>query len=156
MSVRARRAASSRPASPVPEIEAMITGCWLMFRALTCGLTPCGRPTVARFCSIAARVSLTSVPYENWATTSEIELAEVDWRLPQPLDAGDGPLDGLGDLLGHVGGTGPGIRRDDRDDRELDIREELLLEAAPGVDTADEHGDREEQRDASPADGELG
>ena len=72
MSVRARRAASSRPASPVPEIEAMITGCWLMFRALTCGLTPCGRPTVARFCSIAARVSLTSVPYENWATTSEI------------------------------------------------------------------------------------
>ena len=62
MSVRAIRAAVSRPASPCPEIEAMTTGVELMFRAVTWGVTPWGRPTDARFCSIAARVSLTFVP----------------------------------------------------------------------------------------------
>ncbi len=59
----------------------MITGDWLMFRAVTCGLTPWGSPTPARLLSIAARVSFTFVPNENWATTTAIELADVDCTL---------------------------------------------------------------------------
>ena len=59
----------------------MITGEALMLRAVTCGSTVCGRPAFWRFCSIVARVSLTSVPNANWATTRESELADVDWRL---------------------------------------------------------------------------
>jgi hypothetical protein len=63
----------------VPEIEAMMTGEALMSSELTCGVTFCGSFSAATFWAIAAFVSLTFVPYENWATTRAIELAEVDW-----------------------------------------------------------------------------
>ena len=42
----------------------------------------------------------------------------------------------------------PGIRRDDRDDRERDVGQELLLEVSPGEDAGDEEGDGEQERDA--------
>jgi hypothetical protein len=50
----------------------------------------------------------------------------------------------------------PGIRRDDGHDRERDVRQQLLLEAAPGEDARDEQGGGEEERDAPLRDGELG
>ena len=50
----------------------------------------------------------------------------------------------------------PGIRRDDRDDRERDVRQQLLLEVSPGEDAGDEEGDGEQERDAPLRDGELG
>ena len=62
ISVCAMRAASARPSWDVAAIEAMITGEALMLSALTCGLTPLGRPAAWMFCSIWARTSLTSVP----------------------------------------------------------------------------------------------
>ena len=49
-----------------------------MFSAETSGLTEAGSPALAMFSSIVACVSLTSVPNENCATSSAIELAEVD------------------------------------------------------------------------------
>ncbi len=73
------RAASASPSSVVAAIDAMITGEALMLSALTWGLTVLGRPASCRFCSIAARISFTSDPNENWATTRASELAEVDW-----------------------------------------------------------------------------
>ena len=56
----------------------MMTGEALMLSALTVGSTVCGRPAAWRLASIAARVSLTSVPKANWATTSDSEFADVD------------------------------------------------------------------------------
>ena len=71
-------AARSRVLELVAAIDAMMTGEALMLRALTVGSTPCGRPSARMFSSIVARVSLTFVPNSNWATTSAIELADVD------------------------------------------------------------------------------
>ena len=81
--------------------------------------------------------------------------ADVDWSSSRPRHAGDGPLDRLGHLLGDVGGAGARVRRDDRHDRERDVRQELLLEAAPGEDAGDEEAGREQERHAALADGEL-
>ena len=64
----------------VAAIDAMITGDALMLSAATVGLTDGGRFAASMLCSISARVSLTSVPNENCAMTSAIELADVDWR----------------------------------------------------------------------------
>ncbi len=81
ISVWAMRAASDRPSSEVAAIDAMITGELLMLRASTCGWTVAGRRAAWTACSIWVRVSLTSVPNENWAMTSESEFAEVDWTV---------------------------------------------------------------------------
>ena len=97
---------------------------------------------------------VTSVPNENWVTTSEIELDDVDWIVSS---RGTPPMAfsiGLGHLLGDVGRAGARERRDDRDDRELDVRQELLLEAAPGRRSGDEQGRGEQERDAPLADGD--
>ena len=79
MSSCATRAASASPSWEVAASDAMMTGDELMLSAVTCGVTVDGRPAVWRFCSIAARISLTSEPNANWATTSDNELADVDW-----------------------------------------------------------------------------
>ena len=47
----------------------------------------------------------------------------------QPRHARDRALDRLGDLLGDVARAGARVRRDDGDDREVDVRQELLLES---------------------------
>ena len=106
--------------------------------------------------SIAAVVSLTSVPNENWATTSAIEFDDVDWTVSRRGTPAMARSIGLGDLLGDVRRAGARVRRDDGDDREVDVGQELLLEAAPGRDAGDEQGGREQERDAALADGELG
>ena len=72
-------AAAASPSSVVAASEAMMTGEELMLSALTVGSTVFGSPAFCRFCSICARISLTSEPNENCAMTSESELAEVDW-----------------------------------------------------------------------------
>ena len=79
MSSLATWAASSSPSSVVAAIEAMITGAELMLSAVTDGSTVLGSPAFWRFCSIVARISLTSEPNWNWATTSDSEFADVDW-----------------------------------------------------------------------------
>ncbi len=81
ISVRAILAASASPSALVAAIDATTTGDELMLNADTWGVTLAGRPARARFSWIDATVSLTSVPKLNWATTSAIELADVDWRL---------------------------------------------------------------------------
>ena len=78
--------------------------------------------------------SSTSVPNENWATTRRDRVRGGRLERLEARHAGDGALDRLGDLLGDVLGAGARVRGDDRDDRELDVRQELLLEAAPGRD----------------------
>ena len=80
ISVWVIRAASLRPSGVVAAIDAMMTGDWLMLSAATVGSTDGGRFAAWMFCSMSARVSLISVPNENCATTSAIELADVDWR----------------------------------------------------------------------------
>ena len=80
ISVRAMSAAASRPSSFVAAIDAITTGDALMFRADTSGSTLSGKPALAMLSSMAACVSFTSVPNENWATTSATEFAEVDCR----------------------------------------------------------------------------
>ncbi len=74
----AMAAASARPSAFFAAMDAMITGVALMLRALTCGSTVCGSPAFCRFCSIVARISFTSEPNANCATTSPRELADVD------------------------------------------------------------------------------
>ena len=73
-------AAAERPFSVVAAMDAMMTGEALMFRAVTWGVTEAGRPAFCRFCSMAARISFTSEPNENCATTRASELADVDCR----------------------------------------------------------------------------
>ena len=73
-------AALFSPSSDVAAMDAMITGDELMLRAVTCGLTVCGSPAFCRFCSMVARISFTSDPNENCATTSDSEFADVDCR----------------------------------------------------------------------------
>ena len=80
ISVWVIRAASLRPSGVVAAMDAMITGDALMLSAATVGSTDGGRFAAWMLCSISARVSLTSVPNENCAMTSAIELADVDWR----------------------------------------------------------------------------
>ncbi len=80
ISVRAISATTSRPPSVVEAIDEMTTGVALMLSAEMVGSTVSGRPALAIPSSIAAVASLTLVPYSNWATTSEIEFDEVDWR----------------------------------------------------------------------------
>ncbi len=72
----------------------------------------------------------------------------------EPRDAADGVLDRLGHLLGDVGRPGARERRDDRDDREVDVRQQFLLEAAPGRQAGEEQGAGEEERDAPLAEGD--
>ena len=79
ISVRAISATRSRPSWDVAAIDALMTGAWLMFSAWTVVSTEAGSPAVRRFASMAATVSLTSLPNSNWATTSATEFAEVDW-----------------------------------------------------------------------------
>ena len=74
-------AAAARPPSDVAAMDAMMTGEALMLSAVTCGVTVWGRPAFWRFASIAARISLTSEPNANCATTRARELADVDCRL---------------------------------------------------------------------------
>ena len=59
--------------------RAMITGEALMLSAETLRLDVAGRPALREVSSMVVGVALTSVPNENWATTSATELAEVDW-----------------------------------------------------------------------------
>ena len=76
-------ATSSRPSSLVAAIDAMIDRRGVdVERRRPCGSTFAGQAGLAR-CSprSSALVSLTSVPNENWATTSAIEFAEVDWSV---------------------------------------------------------------------------
>ena len=49
-----------------------------MLSALTCGSTEAGRFRLSMFCWIAACVSLTLVPNENWATIRAMEFALVE------------------------------------------------------------------------------
>ena len=79
ISVRAIVATSSRPSGFVAAIDEMTTGEALMFRAWTVGVTEAGSCAFARASSIAVVVAPTSVPNENWVTTSEIEFDDVDW-----------------------------------------------------------------------------
>ncbi len=67
------------PSADVAAMDAMITGDELMFSAVTCGDTAAGSPALCRFCSMAARISLTSDPNENCAMTRDSEFADVDW-----------------------------------------------------------------------------
>ena len=126
-----------------------------MLSAWTVGVADAGRLALAMRVCDRGRASPTSVPNENWVTTSEIEFDEVDWMSSSRGTPLIGALDRLGHLLGHVGRTGPRVRRDDRDDREVDVRQELLLEAAPGRDPGDEEGSREQERDAPLAQGKA-
>ena len=132
----------------------MTTGEALMLRAWTVGVAVAGRFALAMASSIAAVVALTSVPNENWATTSEIELDDVDWmvtRRGMPLMAFS---IGLRHLFGDVGRPGTRERRHDRDDREIDVGQKLLLQAAPRRETGDEQGAGEQERDAPLAEGD--
>ena len=149
------RATSSSPPLPVAAIDAMTTGEALMLRAWTVGVADGRQVRLGDGSWIAAVVSLTSVPNENWATTSEIEFDDVDCMTSSRGTPADGVLDRLGDLLGHVGRAGARVRRDDGDDREVDVRQELLLEAAPGRDAGDEQGAGEQERHAPLAEGEA-
>ena len=106
--------------------------------------------------SIAASASLTSVPNSNWATTSAIEFADVDWTVSSR---------GTPEMARSIGSAtcsatscdpAPGYGAIDGDDRELDVRQELLLEAAPRRDAGDEQRAGQQQRDAPLADGQLG
>jgi hypothetical protein len=75
-----------------------------------------------------------------------------------PLEArhaGDRALHGLRHLLGDVRGARAGQGHDHGDDRELDVGQELLLEAAPGADAGDEQGTGEQEGDAPLGKGEL-
>ena len=156
MSSWATRAASVSPSSVVAAIDAMITGDELMLSAVTCGLTVAGSPAFWRFCSIAARISLTSEPNENWAID---ERERVGGRGLEGLEAGharDRRSIGFVTWSATSAAPAPGERRDDGDDRELDVRQELLLEVAPGEQARDEQGAGEQQRDAPLGDGELG
>ncbi len=67
----------------------------------------------------------------------------------------DGSLDRLGDLRGDVGRARAGVRRDDGDDREVDVRQQLLLERSPGRQAGDEEGERQQDDDAAMVDGET-
>ena len=156
ISVRAMSAAVWRSVEPTAETDATTTGAVLKLNAPTVGSTPFGRLVVRRFgldrgdglVEVGAVVEL-----------GEDERERVGRRraeLGQAGHAGDGSLDGLRDLLGHVRGAGAGIRRDDGDDRERDVGQQLLLQAAPGEDAGDEEGGGEEERDAPLRDGELG
>ena len=155
-SSRATCAAASRPSSLVPATEAMITGDALMLSARTCGVTlwrQAGRLEVL----LDRRADLLDVG-------PELELGHDDRdrvgrgrrEALEARHAGHGALDRLGDLLGDVGRADARIRRDDGDDREVDVGEQLLLEAAPGRDAGDEEPDGEQERDAPLRDGELG
>ena len=140
----------------VAAIDAMITGEALMLSALTVGSTVAGRPAFCRFCSMVG-ADLLDVGAER--ELGDDEGQRVGRRGLQALEAGhagDGALDRLGHLLRDVRGAGAGQRRDDRDDRELDVGQQLLLEAAPGEDAGDEQGPGQQERDAPLGDGELG
>ncbi len=52
--------------------EALILSAWMV------GSTVAGRPALVMPSSISVSASLTSVPNSNWATTSAIELADVE------------------------------------------------------------------------------
>ena len=80
------------------------------------------------FSSIVASASLTSVPNSNWATTSAIELAEVDRSSSSRGTPEMARSIGFGHLVGDVRRAGARVWRDDGDDREVDVRQEFLLE----------------------------
>ena len=155
ISVRVSSATSSRPSSLVAAIELMITGAALMLSAVTWGSTVSGRPALRQVVVDLGLDSSTSVPNEN----SDDEAHRVRRGRLERLEAGHAgqrTLDRLGDLLGDVLGAGARIRGDDRDDRELDVRQELLLQAAPGREAGDEQRPGQQDRDAAVGDGELG
>ena len=81
ISVRAICATSWRPSDPLAAIDEMTTGEALMLSAWTVGWADAGRLALAIASVMACVVALTSVPNENWVTTSEIELDEVDWMV---------------------------------------------------------------------------
>ena len=126
-----------------------------MLSAWTVGVAESGRDALASASWIAAVVSGTLLPNANWVTTSEIELDDVDWissrRGIAPMARSIGRVTCSSD----VRGSGAGVRRDHGHDRELDVGEELLLEAAPGRDAGDEQGRREQERHAPLADGQT-
>ena len=155
ISVRAISATSSRPPSVVDAIDETTTGVALMFRAEIVGSTPSGRPALAIPSWTAVVASLTSVPYENWAMTSEIELDEVDWSASSRGTPEMAFSTGFVTCSATSDEPDTRVRGDDGDDRELDVRQEFLLEAAPGRDPGDEQGGGQQQRDAALADGEL-
>ena len=94
-----------------------------MLSAWTVGVAVSGQRRLGeRVLDRAVVVALTSVPNENWVTTSEIEFDEVDWMNSSRGTAPMARSIGLRHLLGHVGRAGAGVRRDDGDDRELDVR----------------------------------
>ena len=74
----------------------------------------------------------------------------------EPGDAGDGAFDRLGHLVGDVLRAGTRVRGDHGDDRELDVGQEFLLEAAPRRDAGDEERAGQKERDAPLADGQRG
>ena len=135
-------------------MDAMTTGEALMLRAWTVGSALAGRFARAIASLIAAVVSFTFVPYENWLTTSEIELDDVD----RSSSSRGTPLMAFSIGLVICSATSddpaPGYGRHDRDDREVDVRQELLLEASPRRESGDEQGRSEEERDAPLADGD--
>ena len=128
-------AASARPSSVVAAMDAMMTGEALMLSAVTWGVDRlAGGPRSAGSArwppGSPSRRSRTRTARRRGAS----ELADVDCRPSRRGTPEMARSIGLVTCSATSAAPAPGQRSDDRDDRELDVREQLLLEAAPGED----------------------
>ena len=151
---RSRRPRSS-PSDPVAAIDEMTTGEALMLSAWTVGSADAGRLALAIASVIAGgrRLDVGAERELGDDQRDRVRRGRLDGL--EPRHAADRVLDRLGHLLGDVGRAGARVRRDDRDDREVDVRQELLLEAAPGGGPGEEQGRGEQERDAPLAQGQA-
>ena len=115
-------------------MDAMITGDALMLSALTVGVTVWRQARVLQVLLDRGADLLHVGPERELGDDERQRVGGRGLEALEARHAADGALDRLGHLLRDVRGAGAGERRDDGDDRELDVRQELLLEAAPGED----------------------
>ena len=153
ISVRAMVADLLEPVGLVAAIDEMTTGEALMLSAWTsASRSRAGPPWPARPGS----------PRSSLARRSRTRTGSPPGRSSWTRSTGSTRAGGSRRWRARSGGStcsrtsdepGTRVRRDDGHDRELDVRQELLLEAAPGRDTGDEEGRREQERHAPLADG---
>ena len=155
ISVRAMVATCSSPSGLVAAIDETTTGEALMLSAWTVGVAESGRRRLGqRVLDRRGRLGHVA-PERELGHHQGDRVGRCGLDQLEARDRADGPLDRAGHLLEDVGGSCAGVRRDHRHDRELDVGQELLLEAAPGRDTGDEEGRREQERHAPLADGQA-
>ena len=155
ISLRAMVATCSSPSGLVAAIDETTTGEALMLSAWTVGVAAVGQGGLGqRVLDRRGRLGHVApereLGHDQRDRVGRRRLDQLEAR-----DRADGSLDRAGHLFEHVRGSCAGVRRDHGHDRELDVGEELLLEAAPGGDAGDEEGGREQERHAPLAHGQT-